>query len=261
VTADRRRAGAGPLLAVRTPRRARRTAARIIAAAVWAGCVALLGLPCLARGEVAAPVVLDRAAVRFYAPETGGTAYPRFIFERTLAFEARLSAMAGGSDAAGPSYDERDVRDALEHHVAEEILSSLADRLIADSPPERRPAPGVLDALARDIGHAFVEQLGGRPRIDDAARAERIDGVEVEAIVRRRAMAAWYIDRALTPILHPSDEQLRDVFRTSAHPYRGRPFKEVHDALARWFVVERVRAAESAFLQAARSRVRIIVTR
>jgi hypothetical protein len=262
VKAARRRTGAGGLPALRAPPRASRWRPRIVAVAVCAGCLATGSLASLARAESADPdVVLDRAAVRFYAPETGGTAYPRFIFERTLAFEARLSAMAGGSQAAGPGYDERDVRDALEHHVAEEILSSLADRLIADSPPERRPPPGVLDALARDIGRAFVEELGGRPRIDDAARAERIDGVEVEAIVRRRAMAAWYIDRALTPILHPSEEQLRDVFRTSAHPYRGRPFKEVRDALERWFVVERVRAAESAFLQAARSRVRIIVTR
>jgi hypothetical protein len=178
-----------------------------------------------------------------------------------MAFEARLTAMMGESEGIGPTYDERDVRDALEHHVAEEILSSLADRLIADSPPDRRPSLADLEAVEREVGGAFVEQLGGRARIDEAARAEHIDGVEVDAIVRRKTMAAWYIDRALTPILHPGDEQLRDVFRTSAHPYRGRPYKEVRDALARWFVGERVRAAESAFLQAARSRVRIIVTR
>ena len=224
----------------------------------FAVCFAVAGV---ARAEATPRTVFDRAVVRFYAPETGGTAYPRFVFERTLAFEARLAAMAGGAEGGGPGYDERDVRDALEHHVAEEILSSLADRLIADSPPERRPAPGVLEAVERDIGRAFVEQLGGRPRVDEAAWAERIEGPEVDAIVRRRAMAAWYIDRVLTPILHPGEEQLHDVFRTSAHPYRGRPFKEVRDALERWFVGERVRAAESAFLQSARSRVRIIVTR
>jgi hypothetical protein len=209
----------------------------------------------------AAQVLVDRTAVRFYAPETGGTAYPRFIFERTLAFEARLIAMAEGLEGIGDAYDERDLREALEHHIAEEMLSSLADRLIADSPPERRPSARDLESVARDVGGSIAEQTGGRARIDQAARAENVDGVEVDAVLRRGAMAAWYIDRALTPILHPSDEQLRDVFRASAHPYRGQPFEKVRAALERWFVVERVRAAESAFLQAARSRVRIIIYR
>ncbi|MGH7297938.1 MAG: hypothetical protein ACRELB_23560, partial [Polyangiaceae bacterium] len=60
--------------------------------------------------------------------------------------------------------------------------------------------------------------------------------------------------------LHPSSEQLRDVYRTSAHPFHGQPFEKVRDALSRWFVVERVRVAEAAFLQSARSRVRVTVT-
>jgi hypothetical protein len=213
------------------------------------------GRPALAPAQVA----VDRTAVRFYAPETGGTAYPRYIFERTLAFEARLTAMAEGLEGIGDGYDERDVREALEHHVAEEMLSSLADRLIADSPPDRRPSPGDLKAVERDVGAAIAEQSGGRAHIDEAARAEHIDPAEVDGILRRGALSAWYIDRALTPILHPSEEQMRDVFRASAHPYRGQPFDQARAALERWFVVERVRAAESAFLQAARSRVRVIV--
>src|SRR5258708_17884756 len=107
----------------------------------------------------------------------------------------------------------------------------------------------------------MLERLGGRARVDEAAKAEQLDPQEVAAIFRRGALAAWYIDRALTPILHPSEEQLRDVYRTSGHPYRGQPLEEVRAALGRWFVVERARVAEGAFLQAARSRVKIIVTR
>jgi len=203
-------------------------------------------------------VVIERTSVRFYSPETGGTAYPRFIFERVLAFEARLADMAETPDGIGESYGERDLRDAIEHHVAEEILASLADRFVAEAPPDRRPTPGDLATVERDVSAAFVERLGGRKRIDDAARAEQIDDAEVDAILRRASLAAWYIDRAVTPILHPSEEQLRNVFRASAHPYRGQRFEQVRGPLERWFVVERVRVAESAFLQAARSRVQII---
>jgi len=213
-----------------------------------------------ASAEPPAHAVVDRAVVRFLSPETGGTARPRFVLERTLALEARLEAMAenGGT---GEGYQERDVRAAMEHDVAEQMLAGLAEKLIADSPAEKRPGLGEVPRVEAQLGPALVERLGGRARVDEAAQAEHIDGPEVDTLLHRAALAAWYLDRAVTPILHPSDEQLRDVFRTSAHPYRGQPFEQVREGLARWFVVERVRVAESAFLQSARSRVKIIVTR
>jgi hypothetical protein len=227
------------------------------------GLVALLASEvCLvaARDARGAPAVVERTAAHFYSPETGGAQYPRFIFERTLAFEARLAAMATAPDGIGESYSERDVREALEYHIAEEILSTLADKLIADSPPDKRPKAKELATIVREVGGALAERLGGRDRVDAAARAERIGQSEVEAIVRREAMAAWYIDRSVSPLLHTSEEQLRVVFRSSAHPYRGQPFEQVREALERWFIIERLRATESAFLQAARSRVRIMLT-
>jgi hypothetical protein len=213
-----------------------------------------------ASGETPPHAVVDRAVVRFFAPETGGTAHPRFVLERTLALEARLEAMAE-SGGTGDAYQERDLRAAMEHDVAEQMLASLAENLIADSPAEKRPGLGEVPRVEEQLGPALLERLGGRARVDEAAQAEHIDGTEVEALLHRAALAAWYLDRAVTPILHPSDEQLREVYRTSAHPYRGQPYEQAREALARWFVVERVRVAEGAFLQSARSRVRIIVTR
>ncbi len=207
----------------------------------------------------AATSEVDRTAVRFYAPETGGAGRPRFIFQRILAFEARLAEMAEAPEGIGDSYGERDIREAIEHHVAEEMLASLGERRIAESPPELRPSAGDLAAVERDVGGAFVERIGGRARIDGAAQAEQIGPSEVDAILRRGALAAFYVDRAVTPILHPSEEQLRNVFRASAHPYGGQAFEQGRAALERWFVIERVRVAESAFLQAARSRVRIVM--
>jgi hypothetical protein len=89
--------------------------------------------------------------------------------------------------------------------------------------------------------------------------AEGIDDAELDALVRRRARAALYVDRALTPLLTPTDEQLREVFRTSANPFKNQPFEAVRAPLSRWFVEERLRAAETTFLQVARARVRIVV--
>jgi hypothetical protein len=198
--------------------------------------------------------------VRFYAPETGGAEHPRFVLERTLAFEARLESMAANG-GIGDGYDERDVRAALDHDVAEQMLAGLAEKVIRESPAEKRPLFDEVPRVEQDLAAAVLERLGGQARVEEAARAEQIDPVEVAALMHRAAFAAWYLDRAVTPVLHPGEEQLRQVYRTSAHPYRGRPFEQVRDALARWFVVERLRVAEAAFLQSARSRVHIVVTR
>lgn len=214
-----------------------------------------------ARADTAGKPFIDRVAVRFFAPETGGPEHPRFVLERTLAFEARLEVMAGSASGIGDGYQERDVRSALDHDVAEQVLATLGQKLIEDSPADKRPPQAEIDSVARLINEAEIERLGGRPRLLAAAAAEQLDPSEVDTLLARGAFAAWYLDRMVTPLLHPSDEQLREVYRTTAHPFRGKPFEAAHDALARWFVIDRVRVAESAFLQAARSHLQLIVTR
>jgi hypothetical protein len=234
--------------------------------ALAAAAVLLLGRPLLADVPVDAPVrrdsvVVERVAARFWAPETGGASHPRFIDDRTLAFEARLAVMAERPEGAGEAYEERHVRDALEHDVGEEMLESLAYKLIAELPASKRPSEADLARIQADLGAATFDRLGGRARIDVAATAEGLDGADIEAILRRQALAAWYLDRTVTPVLEPSEEQLREVFRTAAHPFRGQPYDKVRPALLRWLVVDLVRGAESAFLQAARSRVKVVIAR
>ncbi len=233
----------------------------VLLAALAVGSVSRAG-----RAETAPGVDVDRASVRFFAPETGGADHPRFVLERVLAFEARLEAAADSPRGAGDAtdaYQERHAgRAALEHDVAEQVLASLARKLIDGSPASKTPDPAELASVGVRPGRRLqLERLGGRPRVDAAAAAEQLDASEVDAILGRQALAGWNLDRAVSPVLKPSEEQLRDVFRSSAHPYGGRPFDEVREALARWFVLERVRVAESSFFQATRSHVTVIVTR
>jgi hypothetical protein len=230
----------------------------------------------LAIGLVASPLLADapaphrgtgretpieRMVVRYWAPETGGPANPRFLDDRGLAFEARLAAMGERQQGLGDGYQERHVRDAMDHAIGEEMLASLANNLLAELPAEKRPTSDDLARIDRDLASAEFDRLGGRARVDQAAAAEGLEQADVEAILRRQALAAWYVDRVVTPVLAPSEEQLREVFRTSAHPFQGRPYEKVRAELARWLVFDLVRAAESAFLQAARSRVKVVVTR
>jgi hypothetical protein len=193
---------------------------------------------------------LDRVAVRFYAPDTGGSSHPRFISERTLAFEARFEALID-DNAMSAAYEDRYLRAAMERHVAEEILATLTI--------EQGTEPPDLPRQANEWRAGLVQRIGGAPMLRAAQEAEGIDDSELDVILRRRVRAAFYIDRSVSPILHPSDEQLREVYRTSAHPFKSVKFDEARTPLLRWFVAERLRVAETAFLQAARTRVKIIV--
>jgi len=272
-----------------------RGGARVRFASLLGSLVALSSTAVVRADSSPAAAVVDRVVLRFYAPETGSSSRPRFITERMLAFETRLeAAMDGASLVGGPPsgpgpettsgtdppaspgiYQDRYVRAAMEHHIAEEMLASLevqSDGAAEAAKPRDPRGPGnpgeaakpatdqaELAPLAAAARAALIERVGGADALREAAEAEGILGSEVDAILRRQARAAYYIDREIAPILHPSEEQLREVYRTSAHPYKGKKFETIHEDLERWFVAERLRVAELAFLQSARSRVKIII--
>jgi len=209
-------------------------------------CGALL-LPATAEAE---RIRLDRAVVRLVSPETGGVRSPRFIFERTLAFEARVEALADPDRIVGDKpYRERHIRAALERHVAETLLSSL----------RIDPEPSAAD-LARQTEGArrlLYERAGGALAVSEAARAEGIDNREITSILRRQARASIYLDRMVAPMLSPSEAELRNIHRSVETPFRDRPFETIEPALRRWYVGRRLTAALQAFFQNARSRVDI----
>jgi hypothetical protein len=224
------------------PRALARTAALGIAAA----CVAITAA---AHANV---VAIDRAVVRFDAPETGGAQRPRFIFERELAFEARLEALADADRAQGGApYLDRHVRAALERHVAEELLSHLA----------MDPEPRAEEIAARGASaRAVLEQrVGGADELAHAAEAEGLDSSEVELVVSREARASLYLDRMVAPMLEPSEAELREVHHATTNPFRSQRFEDVTSALRKWYVGERLEAALGAFYQNARGRVHIVL--
>jgi hypothetical protein len=201
----------------------------------------------------AAPVVLDRAVVRFTAPETGGVRAPRFVLERELAFEARLEALADPTHRLrnDAPFRERHVRSALERHIAETLLASLR------IDPE--PSAAQLSRLTTTARLVLVQRVGGAAALADAARAEGIGEREILRILRRQARASLYLDRMVTPMLKPSDTELRSLHRTTETPFRDRPFNEVAPELRRWYVARRLASAVTAFYRNARSRLSIVI--
>ena len=214
------------------------------------GCAGLLW----ASASVAAPpLVVDRVVVRFIAPETGGARNPRFIFERTLAFEARIEALADPDRGASSDepYHERHVSAAMERHIAETILAGLR------IDPE--PTDAAIAAQAERARRTLEERVGGREIFVEAARAEGISDRELLSILRRQARASLYLDRMVAPMLKPSDAELRNIQLGAPGNLRTAPFEQVRPALARWYVSRRLSSALASFYQNARSRLTITV--
>ncbi|MGK3999477.1 hypothetical protein [Sorangium sp. So ce1024] len=198
----------------------------------------------------AAPVALDRVVVRWHAPETGGVRRPQFIFERELAFEARIEALAD-PDAEPGLYRDRHIRAALDRHIAETLLASLPIS----------PAPTSTEVAQRaEAARISLEQRArGRARLLAAAAAEGVSSDELDAMLRRRARASLYLDRMVAPMLEPSDFELKIALRSGATPFKDQRYEDVAPALKRWYVGQRLAQALDAYYQNARTRVSISI--
>lgn len=199
-----------------------------------------------------AATLLDRVAVRWHAPETGGPAKPQFIFERELAFEARLESLADPEPEPGP-YHERHVRAALERQISETLLASL--------PIQPAPSRGVVEARAQLAREILEQRVHGRARLVEAAIAEGIGPPELGALFERQARASIYLDRMIAPMLEPSELELRDIWRTGATPFKAEKFEQIAQPLARWYVGQRLQQALDAYFQNARARLTVSISR
>jgi hypothetical protein len=207
-----------------------------------------LGLA-LASAARAEPLEVDRVVVRFSAPELGGPRSPRFVSARLLAFEARLEAF-GDPDRTGTAYRERHISAALERHISETLLAGLR------IDPE--PTAEEVRVQAESARRLLEERAGGEAALTAAAQAEGISQRELLQLCRRQARASLYLDRMVSPMLRPSDAELRALYRTERTPFRDAPFETILPGLRRWYISTRMQAALSAFYQNARSRLRIV---
>jgi hypothetical protein len=218
----------------------------------WLVCAASIAAASPAAAGPKEATAVDRVVVRFDAPETGGVAKPKFIFERELAFEARLEALGDGDKTErGVPYLDRHVRAAMERHVAEELLSHLA------MDPE--PTPAETEQRMAGAREMLAARVGGEAALLAAAQAEGIEPSDLDALFRREARASLYLDRMVAPMLEPSEAELREVHRSGANPFRGQRFDDVMAALRKWYVSERLEAALVALFQNATTRVHLTV--
>lgn len=198
--------------------------------------------------DIAGPVTLDRVVARWSSPETGGAAQPQFVFERELAFEARIEALAD-PDPDGSAYRDRHVRAALDWHIAETLLAALPIL----------PAPDV-KAVTRYVNEARIalnQRAGGSKKLAEAAKAEGIIDDEIEAMLKRKARANLYLHKMVTPMLEPTEIELRDLHRSGTTPFKGMSFDKAREDLRLFYIRRMTFAAAQDYYQNARSRITV----
>jgi hypothetical protein len=206
------------------------------------------------RGADAPPrLVVDRAVVRFSAPEVGGIRAPRFIFERELAFEARLEALTD------VDFVRRSERPYLERHVQAALERSIAETLLSSLRVEPAPTESEIEQQATLARRILLDRIGGAEVLEQAARAEGMNEGELLALFRRRARAGLYLDRMVAPMLTPTSAELRQVYASEPHPYRSVSFDEALPLLTRWVIGRRLREAFEQYYQNARQRLEIVM--
>lgn len=194
--------------------------------------------------------VVDRAVVRFSAAEAGGRERPHFIYERELAFEARLVALSDPAFRRGhEAFRRHHLQGALERHIAEVLLSGL--RL------EERPSAGAMGRQVEAARAMLEQQVGGAEVLDAAARAEGIGRAELDRLFRRQAKASFYLDSMVTPMLEPGELELRRAYRSGKTPFSDMPFDQARPLVERWYVGQALRTAAANFYQSARARLKI----
>jgi hypothetical protein len=219
---------------------------RQFALSIFVLCVALRAISAHAESSQG-PV--DRAVIRFVAPDLGGAPTPEFIFERELAFESRLQALADPDqpkDAVRP-YLDRHVRAAVERHIAESLLANLRVDPV--------PSDADLDRQAESAHRILSDRVGGDLSLSNAAKAEGITEREVTVLLRRQARAGLYLDRMVAPMLAPTRTELRQVYAVERHPFTQSAFEEVEPLLRRWWIGHRLADAVEQYYSNARQRV------
>ncbi|HEY2405337.1 MAG TPA: hypothetical protein VGI10_05015 [Polyangiaceae bacterium] len=201
----------------------------------------------------AQPIVVDRAVARFIAPETGGVRHPRFVFERELSFEARLEALADPDRGrlGDLPYRDRHVSAALDRHIAEAILSTLHI--------EPEPSEAELTRQAELAHRMLSDRSGGEDAFDAARRAEGLSDRELQHLLAQKARASLYLDRMVSPMLAPSEAELRSIHKAPGTPFQALDFETARPALLRWYVTRRLNAALASYFENARSRIELTV--
>jgi len=88
-----------------------------------------------------------------------------------------------------------------------------------------------------------------------------VSDAEVNRIAARRATVERFLAANLEGGTSATDAEVEEAFRTQAHPFAGRTFEEVHEALRGWLEVSRLEQSVARWLTVLRQRSVVHIVR
>lgn len=207
----------------------------------------------LARPSVTEAAIVDRVVARFGDPESIGADSTRFVMMRELVVEAWLVAFERSPGARPASFDDKQLRVALERHVIEQVLS---DRLAESAATKEALARGEKEAraaLAITLGESRLTEALSVAGGGVAAAAEP----ELAAILQRRARAELYLEIAVAQPVPLTEGDLRAAQAKAPPSLAKKPFEDAVPDLRIYLRSQRLREASQAYYQAVRGRLKL----
>lgn len=142
---------------------------------------------------------------------------------------------------------------AAQEQLVGEILIERESRRLHTGEPTPEEVARHRDAIARSVGGA--EALAGYLVHWDVSEAE------LARLASRRATVERFLAANLEGGTSASDADVEEAYRSESHPFVGRPFEEVREALRGWLEVTRLEQSVARWLTVLRQRSDVHIVR
>jgi hypothetical protein len=197
-------------------------------------------------------VVVDRVVAVVGAAGERGSAL-RIVTAFELEVEARLmlAERARSVDAASARLDAQ---------LLDTVLGSIVNQLLLSEEAARLQLVTVSDEQIAAERGSLEERLGGPGSIERFCAITSASSGLIDDIVRRRLVAAEFVQQNIQLASSVSDADVEDAFLAGNHPFGDRPLEEIREQLEAFILARRQRQRLEQWLEDARERsvIRII---
>ena len=143
--------------------------------------------------------------------------------------------------------------EAARDELVGEILIERESRRLHTGEPTTDEVTHQRERIARSVGGADVLQA--------QLAAWDVSDMELNRVAARRATVERFLTANLEGGTSATDAEVEDAFRTESHPFVGRTFEEVREALRGWLEVTRLEQSVARWLTVLRQRSVVHIVR
>ncbi len=221
-------------------------AEQALLACLWVGASA--GLTSRAAAQSTSPYRLVEALVCVVGADT-----PTAGADVVLLSDVQFVALLAAARRNEPVEITPALMEAARAQLVGELLIERESRRLHTGEPTPDEVAHQREAIARSLGGA--ERLAGYLVAWDVSESE------LTQLASRRATVERFLAANLEGGTSASDADVEEAYRAAGHPFVGRPFEEVREALRGWLEVTRLEQSVARWLTVLRQRSDVHIVR